>query len=652
MIFSKLPNKAVTTPEVAVLVQGMRSEKAFAVTKTGDIKMSGKFLARASALSLAFVLAACGGGDESSPLSGLPGGGSTDGGSTAEPDPNTETAIVTSLQLRLSQPTIGTSGNDTATITAIAKDENSILLEGATVRFSIPSANGTLLSVQDVTGEQGTATANISADGDFTNRTIEIQARAGDITESVTIEATGTRLSINGPSNIALGDNASYNVSLLDSDGRGIANQPINITAGSNSVDAPLATNASGQATAVVSAESSGTYTLRATASGISMERSFTVSGESFTLSQPAANTEIELNELQAVVLQWSQDGEPVEGEEVQFTTEKGFFAESGTNTYITSANAGEATATLQSTQSGKSTVQIQSRESGLSTSIEVEFVATNPTQLKLNASKTQLLTGESSDITVIARDANGNLVKNAVVTFSLSEVTGGRLTTLSDTTDTAGAARTSYIASDVASDKDAITITATVAGSLSESINLTVGGQALTIIIGTGNTLDSEGQTFYNQPWGIQVTDANGNSVGNQRVELSVLPAQYRKGFYVDVDPDPDSYDWQPTFEAFCTPENAIPAGSDRNIANPASTPSSIFTDADGKFEFGVEYTKAQCNWARVKLTATAEVDGKESTSTQTFTLPCLNEDLKSSMPPGGVSSFYGESNDCSTTD
>jgi hypothetical protein len=28
MIFSKLPNKAVTTPEVAVLMQGMRSEKA------------------------------------------------------------------------------------------------------------------------------------------------------------------------------------------------------------------------------------------------------------------------------------------------------------------------------------------------------------------------------------------------------------------------------------------------------------------------------------------------------------------------------------------------------------------------------------------------------------------------------------------------
>ncbi|WBU42007.1 MULTISPECIES: hypothetical protein [Marinobacter] len=80
MIFSKLPNKAVTTPEVAVLVQGMRSEKAFAVTKTGDIKMSGKFLARASALSLAFVLAACGGDENSTPLAGGSGTGGNNGG--------------------------------------------------------------------------------------------------------------------------------------------------------------------------------------------------------------------------------------------------------------------------------------------------------------------------------------------------------------------------------------------------------------------------------------------------------------------------------------------------------------------------------------------------------------------------------------------
>ncbi|MFO8140437.1 MAG: hypothetical protein R6T87_00790, partial [Marinobacter sp.] len=46
----------------------MRGEKAFVVTKTGDLKMSGKFLARASALSLAVFLVACGGDESSTPL--------------------------------------------------------------------------------------------------------------------------------------------------------------------------------------------------------------------------------------------------------------------------------------------------------------------------------------------------------------------------------------------------------------------------------------------------------------------------------------------------------------------------------------------------------------------------------------------------------
>src|SRR5690554_1352255 len=93
MIFSKLPNKAVTTPEVAVLKQGMRSEKAFAVTNTGDIKMSGKFLARASALSLAVFLAACGGDDGSTPIVNVntnPETPPTDTGSTPGTDQDTD----------------------------------------------------------------------------------------------------------------------------------------------------------------------------------------------------------------------------------------------------------------------------------------------------------------------------------------------------------------------------------------------------------------------------------------------------------------------------------------------------------------------------------------------------------------------------------
>src|SRR5690554_4925612 len=105
----------------------MRSEKAFAVTNTGDIKMSGKFLARASALSLAVFFAACGGGDDGSPLSGLQDNAAPDangGGTTADPtpptqneDPNTELDFtVGSLRLSASPVQMGTSENSEATI--------------------------------------------------------------------------------------------------------------------------------------------------------------------------------------------------------------------------------------------------------------------------------------------------------------------------------------------------------------------------------------------------------------------------------------------------------------------------------------------------------------------------------------------------------
>jgi len=633
--------------------------------------MSGKFLARASALSLAVFLAACGGDDGGSSLSGLPGDNppeeNTGGGTGSTPDSGAETPapeegpVVSSLQLISSQPSIGTSGSETATITAIVKDEDSILIEGAEVKFRIPANNGTLISPQTTTSEQGAASVNVSAAGDYRNRTISVEATAGELSETINIEAQGTRILITGPSNIAQGDTASYTLTLSDSDGRGIPSEEVEFSAGANSVNAPATTNLSGQIPIDVTATTGGDSKLVATTldGTLQAERPFTVSSESFTFESPAAGTEVNLNEPLPIKIKWEQGGNPVDGENVLLTTEKGTFS-SGTNTTTVTVSGGSATANLSSNQSGKSLIQATTEDSGLTTSMEVEFIATEPAALKLNASKTQMLVGESSDISVVVRDANGNLVKNANVTFGLSDTTGGRLTTLSDTTDSLGTARTSFISGGTASEKDGIKVTASVdAGvrgdqtdDITSEIPLTVGGQALTIIIGTGNTLNSEGQTFYDQPWGIQVTDANGNAVGNQRVELSVLPAEYRKGFYVDMDPEPDAYDWQPTYEAFCTPENAIPAGSDRSIANPASTPSSIFTDANGKFEFGVEYTKAQCNWAKVKLTATAEVDGKESTSTQTFTLPCLSDDLKSSMPPGGIDSFYGASNDCATID
>ncbi|MCS5563837.1 MAG: Ig-like domain-containing protein, partial [Oleiphilaceae bacterium] len=196
----------------------MRSEKAFAVTNTGDIKMSGKFLARASALSLAVFLAACGGDDNSTPLAGS--GGNTGGGSDTPTNP---TVRVGSVQLLTSAPTIGSSGQDKALITALVRDQNGVLTPDVPVSFEA-SNNGSLVVTTPTTSEAGQASAELSSQGDARNRTIVVTASAGTQTNSVNIAVTGTNLSLTGPTAISNGASANFEARLLDSAGGGIGN--------------------------------------------------------------------------------------------------------------------------------------------------------------------------------------------------------------------------------------------------------------------------------------------------------------------------------------------------------------------------------------------------------------------------------------------
>ena len=106
--------------------------------------MSGKFLARASALSLAFMLAACGGDDSSSPLAPVNPGEETGGGGTGTP-PEQETILA-----------LGTGSGDSfqgGQISLTASD----LSSGGTTRIEfnvVDSNNGNTLA----TGQETTVT--------------------------------------------------------------------------------------------------------------------------------------------------------------------------------------------------------------------------------------------------------------------------------------------------------------------------------------------------------------------------------------------------------------------------------------------------------------------------------------------------------------
>ena len=618
--------------------------------------MSGKFGAKAAIiLLLSLILAACGGSENSSKLSGLPND------SDQQEPPTSAQPTIGSISLLASQPQIGTGGENQATISAIVTDTNSALMPDVDVVFS-SGGLGVLSDSVVTTSSSGVATVTLTSLGDARNRTITVTATAGSKSESVNVSAAGTTLTISGPTAISLGDNATYTISLLDSDDRGVSGETLLVDADGNASTGNVITDASGSAVVTVTANTGGTATLRATAfSGtpyaISSELEFEVSDDSFSFTSPAPLSEIPLNTNQDITVSWTVDGSPVaDGEVIEFSTTRGTFQSTGTSVAQATTSSGTATVSISSLDTGIAEITASPSSDDITTTLKTEFVATTPSSLKLNATRTQLIPGESSDITAVVKDASGNLVKNVDVVFSLSDVTGGSISRGTDSTNSQGIARTTYTASDSSSEKDDVIITAridTQPTPIEEQINLTVGGQALTIVIGTGNSLKTDGDTFYNQPWGVLVTDANGNAAANQEVEISVLPAEYRKGIYIDTDPDPEKYRWAPQYSATCIPENAEPAGPDRWIANPASAPRTIITDAAGKAEFNINYSESQCSWAKVKLTATARVQGEESQSSQSFVLPCLAEDITSSAPPGtSGTSFYGATADCSTTD
>lgn len=605
--------------------------------------MSGKILARASAISLAFLLAACGGDDSSTCLGGAcPGQGS--GG-----DEQSEAAqSVDSIQLLSSLPTIGTAGREEATITALVRDDNGILLSDIDVQFNAVN-NGSLEVQSPTTSEVGEASAVLTANNDPRNRTITVSASAGSASGSINVGVTGTTLSMSGPSAISSGSTATFTVRLTNSASEGIPGIPVTIeSANGNPLSGNTTTDSTGQIQLALSAQNSGQDTLSASAYEgeyrVSSQLSVNVSSDDFTFND-LANDEVEIGDTQTVSITWNRNGTPVSGETVQFATTRGTLS----STSDTTDGQGVASVDITSSDVGITDI-IASAEGASNEFIEatqtIEFVSSNPYVVSsLRASKTQLTTDDKADIIATVRDVNGNLVKNARVTFTnTNDTTGGTISPGTVRTDSQGRATTSYSSTDAISEKDGVEITASITrqdGTTdNETINLTVAGRALTLILGTGNTIQEPNETVYDMPWSVIVTDANGNASTNQPVQINALPIEFYKGSYIW-----NGTIWTPEqpYDEICQTNHADEVNG-TEIANPAAAPMSVTTDESGSVEFNIRYPQGECNWVKMRLTATSNVEGFSTSNTREFILPCLAADVNSEdvSPPGGPISPY----------
>jgi hypothetical protein len=273
---------------------------------------------------------------------------------------------------------------------------------------------------------------------------------------------------------------------------------------------------------------------------------------------------------------------------------------------------------------------------------------------------------GQTSTISSVVRDPNGNLVKGKVINFLVDDVSGGTISPNQATTDRSGIASTVYTSNAVSS-FEAVKVYATVADTptVSNFTSLTVGDRAFDISIGTGRLIEAPEQSSYAKEFSVFVTDPDSNPVPNALMTFAAPPVkftdggEYRKGFWRY---DEDNNIWLQVITADCANEDVdgngiLDVGEDTNNdglltpGNVVSIPSTSNTDDNGQTLINILYAKQFGAWVDVDISVKAESAGSESSESQEFPLPVAATDLvdDASPPP---SSPYGESSSCIDTD
>lgn len=628
-------------------------------------------------IAAAAFLAACSGGSDNS-LVGAGGGTGVF---------NANVATVTALT---SRPTIESDGSQNATITALVRDENNNVMEAVPVLFSANSGS-LVLGADIVTDENGIVTATLSPGGDPTNRTITVTATAGGSAQStVTVDVINTTLLINGPDSLAAGDTGPYTIVLADAGGNGIGAQQVTIASSAgNTLSSMLeTTDVDGRATFNLTATSNGTDTITVTGLGLTSTHTVDVSTDVFAFQlplaapavmppSPATTPEIPLNQNQTLEVLWSDTSGPIVNQQVTFQTSRGTLIPA--NGVVMTDASGIATVDLISTNAGGATITA-TNQLNTSTQLGVEFVATVADTLELQADPFTIATDDQSTITAIVRDPNGNLVKGAVVSFNLTDVTNGTISPQQAVTNSQGRAQAFYSSSSTTSQVDGVQVDATVisAPAATDTVLLTVARRELFISLGTGNDIFEPNTAQYRQEWIVQVTDADGNGVDLVELTVGVLSERYWEGSRVYYSP-PGSWLTQIGVEALpaagCTDEDAnrngildvppavvttedfngsgeIEAGNIASVVAQNPGPNGeVITDANGFAIIDVFWPQDHSLWVEVTLEARAAVQGTETRASATYRLPILASDVQqeTSAPPG-VDSPLGLDGNCST--
>jgi hypothetical protein len=466
----------------------------------------------------------------------------------------------------------------------------------------------------------------------------------------------------------------------------------VNASNGQLSDTSPV-TSAEGQITVNYTGSVAGVDTVTAIALNSINEFSIAVQEDDFSFVDAAVNSEaqvVNLNTATELAIEWLKNGSPFVNGAVTLNSSRGVVAVATANT----GSSGNVTFSIQSDNAGFATITatgVDADENEVSARTLVEFVATVADSIIVDGTPDSVApSGQTSTITSVVRDPNGNLVKGKLINFVVDDVSGGTISPNQATTDRSGIASTVYTSNAVSS-FEAVKVYATVADtpSVSDFTSLTVGDRAFDISIGTGRLIEAPEQSSYSKEFSVFVTDPDSNPVPNALMTFSAPPVkftdegEYRKGFWSY---DTDNNIWLQVITANCDNEDVngngiLDVGEDSNNngefdegedsnndgifdegedvnkdglltpGNVVSIPSTSTTDDNGQTLINILFAKQFGGWVDVDISVKAESAGSESSESQEFPLPVAANDLvdDASPPP---SSPYGVSFSCNDTD
>ena len=610
------------------------------------------------------------------------------------------------ISLYASSQQLASSGAEMITLTAIAKDVNNHLVTGVAINFSVTSgtiggvenSEGEISNVTDINGrvQKGLITPTNPA-----NRVITVNVSSGDVTDSLEVEVVGTTITLTGTSSLALNDESSYIVKLVDSDGKGIARTAVAVSAVNADgiiIPSSVTTDLAGQAIINVTGISGGSNTILIAALGASASQDVSVQADSFLFTgfvecekndsacgevidpstDELSDTEILLSKKVNVTLTWLRSGQPVaDGTVVNFTSTRGSLATDSATTI-----AGKVTATLTSTNAGKALLTFTGVDAvggeniELNNQLEFEFVADTAHRIIAQAFPVSIGPNEQiSTVSVVVRDPAGNLVKNKTVKFELDDVSGGEIFPATAVTDSNGSASTVYTSSSTSAHQGVhITTTVVDTPAVTDSIDLTVADREVFIRLGTGNSILQHDINTYNKQYSVFVTDIDSNPVPNVTLTVSAIPKEYFKGTWIAyLDEDGEFEQWGPAYAATCPNEDINKNGVLDDIDTPFReedineddmlTPGNIVnaqglvtTDEHGIAMIDIRYGEVYATWANIELIVSTKVNGTESFAKVLFNLDALADDVnKENLTPAAFIwplGPFGQSNLCTNPD